>query len=110
MGVVRDGGARAYLGAWVMALSFAGGRVRFPDGDTRYPTGKHAWRCSWCGHVSPWSETHGGYWSLLQEDDGLYADHGVGYPVWCSAQCQQQVVASGACSPAQAPVAPRKRR
>jgi hypothetical protein len=93
-----------------MSLPFQGGRVRFPDGDTRYPNGKHAWRCSWCGKVGPWQEGWGGYWSYRDEDDGLYADHGRGYPVWCSPECGAQVSASGACSELQQPTVTRRKR
>lgn len=78
-----------------MALPFPGGRVRFPDGDTRYLDGRHAWRCAGCGKVSPWTERHGGFWSHLQEDDGLFADHGRGYPVWCSPECMNVLLAAG---------------
>lgn len=95
-----------------MALPFNGGRVRFPVGsefvDT-YPSGKAIWRCSACGKVGPWQVGWGGYWSMLDEDDGLYADHGNGYPVWCSGPCEATVVASGACTPLQTPTVTRKR-
>lgn len=91
-------------------LPFNGGRVRFHDGDDRYPDGKSHWRCSWCGRVGPWTDGWGGYWSFRQEDDGLYADNGNGYPVWCSPKCCAKVQASGACSPLVAPVVTRKRR
>ena len=82
-----------------MALPFPGGRVRFPDGDTRYPDGRHAWRCAGCGMVGPWQDGWGGYWSVLQEEDGLYADHGRGYPVWCGSACQLMLIRAGECSP-----------
>lgn len=83
-----------------MALPFPGGKVRFPDGDTRYPDGRHAWRCAACGKVNPWGPTWGGYWSYRDEDDGLFADHGRGYAVWCSAPCQSMLIAVGECSAA----------
>lgn len=93
----------------MVTLPFNGGRVRFRDGDTRYPDGRHAWRCSACGRVGPWTATHGGYWSYKDEDDGLFADHGRGYPVWCSEKCEVAVVASGATGPLAPPVVKRKR-
>lgn len=93
-----------------MALPFPGGRVRFSDGNTRYPDGRSAWRCAACGLVSPWMAGWGGYWSLLQEDDGLYADHGRGYPIWCSALCQEKLVKLGECSEVAPPVTVERRR
>jgi hypothetical protein len=102
-----DGRTRA---GEVVALPFPGGRVRFPDGGTRYPDGRHAWRCAGCGNVAPWSETHGGYWSLLQEEDGLFADHGRGYPVWCSVDCYKHLVDLGECSDARTGVVVTRKR
>lgn len=92
-----------------MALPFPGGKVRFHDGDTRYPDGRHAWRCAACGTVGPWQEGWGGYWSARDEDDGLFADHGRGYPVWCSAACCATLQAAGECSEVQAPVTVRRK-
>lgn len=93
-----------------MALPFPGGRVRFQGGDTRYPDGRHAWRCAGCGTVQPWGSTWGGYWSLRQEDDGLYADHGRGYAVWCSVACRDILIVAGECSGLPAPAVARKSR
>jgi len=89
---------------------FKGGRVRFPDGDDRYPNGKAAWRCAACGRVGPWQAGWGGYWSIREEEAGLYADDGAGYPVWCSGECATKVQASGACSAPRSPTVTRKRR
>lgn len=91
-------------------LPFKGGRVRFATGEERYPSGGSPWRCSACGRVGPWTEGWGGYWSLRQEDDGLYADNGAGYPVWCSQPCYSVVLASGACSELKVVTMTRKRR
>lgn len=93
-----------------MALPFPGGKVRFPDGDTRYPNGFHAWRCAGCGKVSPWQAGWGGYWSIRQEDDGLFADHGRGYPVWCGAPCHQILLVAGECSALPSPVVVGRKR
>lgn len=92
-----------------MALPFPGGRVRFADGDTRYPNGTHAWRCAAFGKVGPWTEGWGGFWSLLQEDDGLYADHGRGYSIWCSPACEADLAALGECLAVAAPVTVERR-
>lgn len=93
-----------------MALPFPGGKVRFPDGDTRYPDGRHAWRCAGCGKVGPWQDGWGGFWSYRDEDDGLFADHGRGYPVWCGAACQNALMAAGECSALPQPVIVRRKR
>lgn len=94
-----------------MGLPFPGGKVRFADGDTRYPDGRHAWCCAGCGKVGPWSEGYGGYWSARDEDDGLFTDHGRGYPIWCSPACQSILSAAGELSPLPHPVTvTRKRR
>jgi len=95
-----------------MPLPFNGGRVRNPETGLpwTYPTGFGAWRCSWCGAVGPWQDGWGGYWSPLQEDDGLMSDHGAGYPVWCGPTCAAKVAETGACARFEAPVFERKKK
>jgi hypothetical protein len=88
-----------------MTLPFPGGRVRFyGTNNTRYNDGRHAWRCAGCGKVGPWQDGWGWYGSALQEDDGVFADHGRGYPVWCGSACMQVLIAAGECSSAPAEV------
>lgn len=86
---------------------FRGGKV----GDNPYPTGKWAWRCAACGRVGPWADGWGGYWSVREEDAGLFADTGPkGFPVWCSPACMGRVIASGATNDAGSLVVTRRRK
>lgn len=59
------------------------------DSQRRSIDGKRLWRCWHCDSLEPWGPTHGGYWSIREEEDGLPL------PIFCSDHCRNALIGQG---------------